>query len=268
MSQLRLNRSMCRRAVQTAFNVESGTCLEILQSLPQAILLLDAELRIAFATRGAASLFATSSDRLTGRAITALVPHPNLDVLLGDLSDRPRVIEVSVTTPSGRRAELRLKINAVRLLTARRGELKLLTIENISETAELELLLVETEKHAAMAQLAAGILHEVANPLTSLGSNLIYVRSALTASDNPEISMALDVSLEQLDQMRQLLGTLSGLPRRPAPRYECTDLHELVRRCVTFVAKDAERRHVGLGVRFAGTAVRCEIDARLIKQVL
>ena len=237
--------------------------------MPQAVLLLDAELRVAFANRAAATMFRAYAQRLIGQAITAIVRHPKLDHLLVDLSDRPRVIELSMAA-ANRRSELRLKIKATRLSRASSGgsAFKLLTIENISETAELELLLVETEKQAAMGQLAAGILHEVANPLTSLGSNLIYVRGALSQLDNTEIGTALDVSLEQLDQMRQLLGTLSGLPGRPAPRYETADVHELVRRCVTFVAKDAERRHVALGVHFAAATMTCEIDVRLIKQVL
>lgn len=203
-----------------------------------------------------------------GHPINAIVGQRNLDHLLADLNDRPRVIELSLPA-ANRRGELRLKIKAARLSRDGRGKaFKLLTVENISDTAELELLLVETEKQAAMGQLAAGILHEVANPLMSLGSNLIYVRGALSQLDNADIATALDVSLEQLEQMRQLLGTLSGLPGRPAPRYEAADVHELVRRCVTFVAKEAERRHVALGVHFAAGTVSCEIDARLIKQVL
>jgi signal transduction histidine kinase len=141
-------------------------------------------------------------------------------------------------------------------------------LEDISDTAALEQLLVETEKQAAMAQLAAGILHEVANPLTSLGSNLLFVRGALERSQLPDVTQALDVSLEQLDQIRQLLGTLSGFPGRSAPRYEVVDVHELVRRCVIFVAKEAECRRIGLGVSFAASALVCEIDVRLIKQVL
>jgi signal transduction histidine kinase len=267
MVQARLNRSLCRPLVQLAPHVEAETCQEILQALPQAVLLLDAELRVAFANRAAVTMFRSFSPRLAGRALTEIVRHPELEHLLVDLSDRPRVVELSL--PAADRRELRLKIKATRLSRADgRAAFKLLTIENISDTAELELLLVETEKQAAMGQLAAGILHEVANPLTSLGSNLIYVRSALSQLDNAEIGTALDVSLEQLEQMRQLLGTLSGLPGRPAPRYEAADVHELVRRSVTFVAKEAERRHVALGVHFAAAAVTCEIDVRLIKQVL
>ena len=66
------------------------------------------------------------------------------------------------------------------------------------------------------------------------------------------------------------LGTLSGFPRRSAPRYELVDLHELVRRCVTFIAKETERRQIGLGVSFAATVLACELsgDYRLILPLL
>jgi signal transduction histidine kinase len=268
MAQPGVNRSSCRRSVQIPPYVEAETCQEILHGLPQAVLLLDADLRVVFANRAAAAIFRPFAGRLVGQTLTAVVGPRNLDHLLADLSERPRVIELSLPAANAR-GELRLKIKAARLAAAgRRNAFKLLTVENISDTAELELLLVETEKQAAMGQLAAGILHEVANPLMSLGSNLIYVRGALSQLDNTDIATALDVSLEQLDQMRQLLGTLSGLPGRPAPRYEAADVHELVRRCVTFVAKEAERRHVAVSMHFAAATVSCEIDARLIKQVL
>ena len=268
MAQSAVTRSTCRRSIQIPPYVEAEICQEILHSLPQAVLLLDAGLRVVLANRAAVLMLRPFSNTLAGQTLTAIVGQRNLDHLLADLTDKPRVIELSLPA-ANRCGELRLKIKAVRLSRDGRGQaFKLLTVENISDTAELELLLVETEKQAAMGQLAAGILHEVANPLMSLGSNLIYVRGVLSQLDNADIATALDVSLEQLEQMRQLLGTLSGLPGRPAPRYEAADVHELVRRCVTFVAKEAERRHVALGVHFAAGTVSCEIDARLIKQVL
>jgi signal transduction histidine kinase len=68
--------------------------------------------------------------------------------------------------------------------------------------------------------------------------------------------------------MRQLLGTLSHLPGRAAPRYQIGDLHQLIRQCAAFVAKDAERRGVSMRMALSPAATMCEMDLRLIKQVL
>jgi signal transduction histidine kinase len=119
-----------------------------------------------------------------------------------------------------------------------------------------------------MAQLAAGILHEVSNPLVSIASNLLFVRGAMANSASSDVLQALDVSLEQVDLMRELLGTLSSLPARPSPRYELADLHDVIRRCLTLIANEATHRSIRLGASFAPTAVFCEMDVRLIKQVL
>jgi signal transduction histidine kinase len=282
MPASRSERVVCRLPVQTPPQPEAATYSDLFEYLPHAVIVLGADLRIVLANRAASVLFRVRRERLSGVSISAIVPQRNLDKLLQDLGDRPKVIETCPLPKGVNRQGLTLKIRAVRLpqfvssATATRGTdasavnggFKLLMLENINDSAELEQLLVETEKQAAMAQLAAGILHEVANPLTSLGSNLVFIRSALGQSKAAEVAQALDVSLEQLDQMRQLLGTLSGLPGRLAPRYELADPHELVRRCVTFVAKEAECRKIGLGVSFAASALACEIDVRLIKQVL
>src|SRR3954466_12824184 len=94
MAQARLSRSLCRPVIQIAPHVEAETCHEILQAMPQAVLLLDAELRVAFANRAAGTMFRSFSHRLVGHAITAILKHPNLDHLLADLSERPPVIEI------------------------------------------------------------------------------------------------------------------------------------------------------------------------------
>jgi signal transduction histidine kinase len=68
--------------------------------------------------------------------------------------------------------------------------------------------------------------------------------------------------------MRQLLGTLSSVPRRSAPRFELADVHRVIRQCVAFIARDAERRQISIDVALSAAAAMCEIDVRLIKQVL
>jgi signal transduction histidine kinase len=233
--------------------------------LAQSVVLVDMKLHILFANRAAESLLGVPLERLRGQSIGALIPEANLGTVLRAASRAPRVIETSAPAQDRLEGPRTLKITVSQVNDA--GRNGLLVLENISGRAVLEQLLVETEKQAAMGQLAAGILHEIANPLTSLGSNLLFLRGALTSTD-VDLVQALDVSLEQLDQMRQLLNTLSGFPGRPAPKYELADVQEVVRRCLVFVAKDAERRRIRLAVSLADAGIACEIDVRLIKQVL
>jgi signal transduction histidine kinase len=259
---------------------ERDACAAIVLSVPHAILLLDARLHIALANRAAALLFGRSSARLRGLPVARLLSPTAVAVLLQDFgARRARVVETSLPATTPGAAEITLKITAVPLAdgpTLRRARaadhgvsgFTLLVIEDISVKATLEQQLVEGEKQAAMGQLAAGLLHEVSNPLTGLGSNLLFVRNALSAAISPEVAQALDASLDQLEQMRQLLGTLSSLPGRAAPRYEPADLDHIIRQCVTFIARDAEQRRISLVVSSSSAAATCEMDMRLIKQVM
>lgn len=272
--------------VQTLPVIEESTCRAIVRSLPHAVVLIDAGLHIVFANPAASVLFRVPAEKLSGQPITFFIPQHNLSQLLSDFGGkRTKVIEAPLpATPRGT-SESTVRVVATRLLLKPRrvrrrapiaaavappaaAEYRLLVIENISDRAELEQQLVDSEKRAAMGQLAAGILHEVANPIASLGSNLLFVRSALDAMEIDDMKQALDISLDQLDQMRQLLGTLSGFPGRTAARYELADVHEVIRRCITFVANEAARRHIRLAISFAPTLITCEMDVRLIRQVL
>jgi signal transduction histidine kinase len=249
------------------------------------------------ANRAASVLFRIPPERLRGIPITTLVPNPDLAMWLRDFgARRTKMIETTLPASKPGRPPRTLKMTAVRMAgttrrrrpspvrpgersapsrvegatSARSREFRLLLLEDISDRVLLETQLVQTEKQAAMGQLAAGLLHEVRNPVASLGANLLFAREKLghTNGADPEIAQALNVSIDQLDQMRQLLGTLSAFPRRSSPQYVRADLHELVGQSVRFVAKEAECRGVQLTVAFAPLPIVCEMDVRLIKQVL
>jgi signal transduction histidine kinase len=245
--------------------------------------LLDQDRRVVLSNRAASALLSVSSRQMQGVAFTRLVPESKVDLLLGDFHNRRlRMIEISLPPSGGNRGLRTLSITAVRLArisvdtgSRRAGgapvppnEYRLLLIEDVSDRAMLEQQLVETEKQAAIGQLAAGIMHEVSNPLSGLGSNLLFIRQSLGESHAPEVLQALDTSLDHLDQMRQILGTLSSFPVRRAPQYDVSDLNAVVERSVAFMAREAERRRIELATSFSSPALACEMDVRLIKQVL
>ncbi|HEY3162362.1 MAG TPA: ATP-binding protein [Vicinamibacterales bacterium] len=266
--------------------IAGSACRAIVQCLPQAVVLVDAHFRIVLANRAAASLFKRRFDQMRGALVTDLVPDYHFRLLLRSGERRARFLETSLPLDGDRRGALTLNVTIVPVgyrgdVDASRngrprrggaagvgGEFQLLVLENVSEKAMLEQQLIDSEKQAAMGQLAAGILHEVSNPLTSLGSNLAFVRDMLAPAGPADAAQALDVSLEQLHRVRQLLGTLSGVPRRPVPQFELAELHTVIRRCLAFMAKEAERRRIEIVLSLAPGDRNCEMDVRVIKQVL
>ena len=234
-------------------------------------MLLDDGLRVVLGNKAASRLFRLPLAHMAGAPLASLIPSDNVARWLADFGgQRTKVLETAVENPGASIGRVTLRIVAVRLArTMRRtGEYRLLALEDITDRAALEQQLVESEKQAAMGQLAAGILHEVANPLAGLGSNLVFVRSGLADRPRELIEGALDVSLEQLHQMRQLLGTLSGFPGRTAAAFEAANLVEIVRRAVTFMAPEARRRGVRLHMSCQTSEITCEMDVRLMRQVL
>jgi signal transduction histidine kinase len=260
---------------------EGSTYRTIFEWLPTPAVLLDEQLRVMLANRAASSTFGLPPDKLAGLSILSLIPHQTLADSLLNFGPAPsKTLEIQPPTRAGQPPST-LKITAVQLgvraalpnsstTTRRTGtrDLRLLLIENVTDKIMLEEQLVHAEKVAGMGQLAAGIAHELANPLTSMASNLLFVRDSLASSTPGEVWEALDTTVEKLNDLQQLLSTISNFARRQERKYEVVDLNQVIRRSATFITRDAERRRIHLVVSLAPFIINCYIDRRLMNQVL
>lgn len=256
---------------------EGSTYRAIFTWLPVAVVLLDDALKIVSANYAAAQLLRLRKDAV-GQTFSSVIRQKGIAELLRDFGGKQtKVIEISLPgrrfqSPLNLRITMRRVVKRPRATSIERGvrasiqEYRLLVLEETTAKVEMQEQLVQAEKLAGMAQLARGIAHEIANPLTSIASNLVFVRERLNGD---EASLrALDATAERLDDMRQLLRTLSGFTRPAQPRYEIADVHQLVRGAVNFIARDAETRRIQVAVSFAPAELECEIDVRIVKQVL
>ena len=126
--------------------------------------------------------------------------------------------------------------------------------------------LFHAERLAAMGRLAAGIAHELNNPL---GSVLLYAHVLQgKMSDTDPLREDMDVIVRETLRCREAVRGLLNFGRKSRVRRAPADVAELVRAAVAAAAPKAEEKRVSIKVRTTHDLPRVLLDAAQVRQAL
>ena len=135
--------------------------------------------------------------------------------------------------------------------------------ESIGELETAKAALKHSEKLASMGQLAAGIAHEVNNPL---GVVLLYANLVKDEADkNSQFYQDLKMIAEQADRCKNIVGGLLNFARKNDVNYGKVDVHELVSSVLKSVVKPD---NIVYEIDNRSEFDEAELDGEQIKQVL
>jgi signal transduction histidine kinase len=116
---------------------------------------------------------------------------------------------------------------------------------------ETQAQLVQSAKMSAIGQLAAGISHEVRNPLHVIGGSIYYLRELLRGTQNPKVEECLSHIEGEVGRAVGLIDNLLALARPQDAPFEELSLNDVVARSLGLVRAMAEKRGVAIEVDLA-----------------
>jgi signal transduction histidine kinase len=207
---------------------------EILAMLPDGVAMLRIDERIRSANEGFA--------RLAGRSVEELEDMPIGEILSWSFeSEDVDDVDCEVIGPSGRRVPVSVSASAIR---DRQGNLlgRVLVLRDLREVADLRTRLVTSARLAAVGELAAGIAHEINNPLAFVRSNLSQLDSLWKvvlgeigeagrkrlAEVVKDVEELVGESLEGVDRAAEIVKGVKSFAHAGSEKRELADLNQLL----------------------------------------
>jgi len=165
---------------------------------------------------------------------------------------------------------IQVEATAARLSVERNGRRRTLIIEVIRDF-EQQIRLSHEQRLSEIGQLAAGVAHEIYNPLTSvrLGLRAIQRRTMSHSALNQEASDYLAMIDGEIDKCISVTKRLLDLSQVPSAKLQLVSLSTIIPEVVALLRFEAETHGIAVDVDFGGEDLRVlATDAELRMLVL
>ncbi|HJL14420.1 MAG TPA: ATP-binding protein [Sandaracinaceae bacterium LLY-WYZ-13_1] len=138
---------------------------------------------------------------------------------------------------AGAHLELSVSVRAVE-----GTEYGLLSLRDVSERRRLEAQLAQASLLASVGTLAAGVAHEVNNPLSYILGNLHHVRELLPDADASSLDEAVDEAIEGAERIRRIVEDLTLTTRSRSDDTRTANVEQVLESCLKVAENDLRHR--------------------------
>ncbi len=138
-------------------------------------------------------------------------------------------------------------------------------VVDVSDRKQLEDQLIQSEKMAAIGQLAAGIAHEIRNPLGII-MNALYDLAEIVDGANPEIREDLKIAREEMDRVQAIINNLLEFSRESSLELEPVDVNDLLRKTLLLMSKYLQSSDVRVTTELPAAAL-CSANSNALRQI-
>ncbi|MBI5475461.1 MAG: HAMP domain-containing protein [Ignavibacteriales bacterium] len=131
--------------------------------------------------------------------------------------------------------------------------------------AEARLQLFQSDKMASLGRLAAGVAHEINNPLTGV---LTYSSFLLKRTkNNPELQEDLNIIVRETLRSREIVKSLLDFARQSVPRKSKANLNEIIDKAISVIQNQLSVKKIKIIKQSENNVPPITVDSNQIQQV-
>jgi PAS domain S-box-containing protein len=259
-------------SVQAQFvrlSAERGLMETIFHALREGILVLDAAGRVLFANRAVCRMFGLDEKKTSGRLLSKLVR--NLDgrefVRAGRSADWTAASrEIEISYPEHRFLSVYLAP-----LSEAGGDGVVMILRDTTRERDHAAEMVESERLNAVLMLAAGVAHEIGNPLDTLSIHMQLMDRKLRKlppDSAAPLKQLVDVARGEIDRLDRILSQFLKAIRPSLPKFARESLPELARETLDSLSAEIRDRGIQLDFDEPDSLPTGWVDAGQVRQAL
>lgn len=252
---------------------EKGFLESVFEALQEGVMILDPDGQITFVNRAASRIFGVDPVKSIGQSLSMTVR--GLD--WKKLADPGRIVsrDMEILYPEQRFLNFYLSPLTSGVGDEIDGDHHLLgyvlLVRDITRSRKQAEENVESEKLNALTLLAAGVAHEIGNPLNSLDIHLQLLGRKLRTLPEPErksLSSHLETAQGEIRRLDIILKQFLQAIRPTQPERDSLQIHDLLRDTLNLLAPELEERQVQIALDLADKTPPLRLDGNQIRQAL
>lgn len=251
---------------------EKGFLETIFNSIQEGIIVTDAMGRISYLNHAACDIFGLDGDKAVGKPLEEQVR--GLDWQALSQSDTALSRDMEIFYPANRF----INFYVVPLMIERRTPNEsaaeavghAMILRDITQDRRSTQQTIESERLSALTLLAAGVAHEIGNPLNSLHIHLQLmerkVKKLQAAEDKRELQESINIARAEIDRLDSIVTQFLRAIRPSKPHLLPEDVNLIVQEAVRFFQPEITDRDIVVETELRSDLPVLELDRDQIKQ--
>jgi two-component system sensor histidine kinase HydH len=254
------------RSARTSLTRIKAFSDNVVENMPIGLVAIDGDGRIASFNQTAESVLQLSSLESLGKRLDEVLPR-ELWSLTEELETEKGIIEKEIDCPleDGRMVPLD---SSVSLLEGDDGTFlgHIILFRDLTEVQNLKREVERSQRLASLGRLAAGVAHEIRNPLSSIKGFATYFRERY--KEIPEDQRTAEIMVQEVDRLNRVISQLLDFARPLTINKRSTPLQGLIQHSLKMMEGQAREKNIKISTGLLPEIKEISIDPDKINQVL